>query len=307
MQHVTRDRISYSFDRSLEPVLRVKSGQTFVVETEDSREGRTRTPESTTPDALRAMRAKGYHGNPITGPIFVEGAEPGDTLAVHIEDMQCDTLGYFGHWPFEHHLTDWIDDPVTGLVDIADGVVTYDLQTSQGPHTVRLPTEPMIGTIGTAPDIEIRLSGNTGQHGGNLDSSDVCPGSTVYLPVAVPGAYLFLGDCHARQGDGEVSGIEMRSETTLTTTVLKNWTRNQQWIRVETPTHLVTIGCDRPAESAQWLAVREMILWLEERYGWTRAEARIMLNLASDLRPGQLLVGLYTMRLLVPKDQLPSH
>ena len=78
------------------------------------------------------------------------------------------------------------------------------------------------------------------------------------------------------------------------------------WFRIETPTHLVSVALDRPLESAQWLAIREMILWLEERYGWTKAEARLLLGLNCDVRPGQAQVGLYSMRLLVPKSILPT-
>jgi acetamidase/formamidase len=306
MQRVTRDRLSYVFDRRVAPVLRVASGETFVIETEDSRTGMTRTPETTTPAFLKAMRARGYHGNPVTGPIAIEEAEPGDTLAVHIQAMKCDSLGYTGYWPFLYHLDDWLTEPVTELVEIRDGQVIYNLQTRSGIQPLRMQARPMIGTIGTAPALEAIASGSMGRHGGNLDVPEIAPGSTIYLPVLVPGALLFLGDCHACQGDGEVSGVEMRSEVTLSATVLKRWTRSMAWIRVETATHLVSVACDRPLESAQWLAIREMILWLEERHGWTKAEARLFLNLVSDLRPGQAQVGLYSMRLLVPKSQLPE-
>lgn len=306
MQRLTRDKISYVFDHRLEPVLRVQSGETFQVETEDSRTGRTRTHETTRPEFLRAMRAKGYHGNPVTGPIHVEGAEPGDTLAVHIQQMECDTLGYLGYWPFLYHLGDWFSDPVTELVEIRDGEVCFQLPTAAGAHAIRFPVQPMIGTIGTAPALEVIASGAMGRHAGNLDVPEVRAQSTIFLPVAVPGALLSLGDCHAHQGDGEVSGIEMRSVVTLSATVLKGWTRNMSWFRIETPTHLVSVALDRPLESAQWLAIREMILWLEERYGWTKAEARLLLGLNCDVRPGQAQVGLYSMRLLVPKSILPT-
>lgn len=306
MQRLTRDRIRYAFDRRIEPALRVASGETFVVETEDSRTGQTRTPATITPEYVKSLRTKGpYYGNPVTGPIFVEGAEPGDTLAVTIRSMQCDTLGYFGYWPVLYHMQDWFDEPVTQLVDIRDGYVHYTMQTAQGPHAVQVPVRPMIGCIGTAPDLEVISAGHAGRHGGNLDTPEVCPGSTVYLPIAAPGALLFLGDCHPYQGDGEVSGCEMRSVVTLACEVLKGWTRNQAWLRIETAESLVTVAADRPAESAQWLALREMILWLQERHGWTRDEARMFLALAGDLRPGQMQVAEYTMRYIVPKAQLP--
>jgi acetamidase/formamidase len=306
MQRVTRNQISYAFDRRLEPVLRVAPGERFVVETEDSRTGRTRTPETTTPEYLNALRAKGYHGNPVTGPIFVEGAQPGDTLAVRIHRMECDTQGYFGYWPFLYHLQDWLPDPVTRLVAIRDGHVRFDLPTAAGVHPLKIPIRPMIGCIGTAPGLEALDCGRVGSHGGNLDTPEIGPGATVYLPVAVPGGLLFLGDCHPFQGDGELSGCEMRAEVTLSADLLPSWTRTQRGIRVETGTHLVAVCGDRPAESAQWAAIREMILWLGERYGWSKEEARMFLTMVGDVRPGQIQVAEYTMRLIVPKEHLPS-
>ena len=306
MQRITRDRICYAFDRHLEPVLHVQDGEVFLVETEDSRTGRTRTPETTRPAFLKEMRSKGYAGNPVTGPIHVTGAEPGDTLAVHIQAMECDTLGYFGYWPFLYHLSDWFSEPVTELVEIRDGNVSFTMPTAAGPHSVRIATRPMIGCISTAPPLEVHTTGGATRFGGNLDVPEVAPGNIIYLPVALPGAMLFLGDCHPYQGDGEVSGCEMRSLVTLSVRVLKKWTRNQGWPRIETPTHLVTVGAGSPTENAQWLAIREMILWLEERHGWTKDDARMLLALTGDIRPGQMQVIPYTMRLMVAKEHLPA-
>lgn len=306
LRRIHRDRIQYVFDRHAGPALRVEPGEVFEVETEDSRAGRTRTPETTTPAFLKAMRAKGYPGNPVTGPILVRGAEPGDTLAVSIRAMECDSRGYFGYWPFLYHLGDLLTEPHTGLVEIADGHVRHTLQTGAGPVPISIPIRPMVGCIGTAPALEVPTTGTAGRFGGNLDVPEVAPGSTVYLPVAVPGALLYLGDCHPYQGDGEISGCEMRSVVTLSVDVLKGWTAAQACPRIETATHLVTVGVGSPAESAQWQAIREMLTWLGERQGWTVEEARRFLGLVCDLRPGQLQVHPYTMRLLVPREHLPG-
>jgi acetamidase/formamidase len=147
MQRVTRDKISYVFDRRLEPVLRVAAGEVFEIETEDARTGQTRTQETCRPEYVLALRNKGpYYGNPVTGPIHVAGAEPGDTLAIHIREMECDTQGFTGYWPFVYHLQDWFQQPVTELVDICEGEVRYTLQSASGPHELRIPTRPMIGT-----------------------------------------------------------------------------------------------------------------------------------------------------------------
>ncbi|MCA1552858.1 MAG: acetamidase/formamidase family protein, partial [Chloroflexi bacterium] len=127
MQRLTRDHTTIVFDRRLAPIARVEPGEVFIVETEDSRSGRTRTPETTTPEFLLEMRRKGYYGNPVTGPIYVEGAMPGDTLAVHIHAQECDTLGYMGYWPFLFHLEDFFTEPDTTLVEIRDGHVIFKL------------------------------------------------------------------------------------------------------------------------------------------------------------------------------------
>ncbi len=150
MQRITRDKLTPVFDRRSPPVARVAPGEVFVVETEDSRGGRTRVPEHTTPEYLLAMRKQGYHGNPVTGPVFVESAKPGDTVAVHILDQKCDTLGYMGYWPFLFHLEDYFPQPATVLVEIRDGHILFA-------DDIRIPARPVIGTIGVAPAVGRRL------------------------------------------------------------------------------------------------------------------------------------------------------
>ena len=159
MQRITRDQLTPVFDRRVPAVARVKSGELFWVETEDSRGGRTRVPEHTTPEYLLAMRKRGYYGNPVTGPIFVEGAEAGDTLAVRILEQKCDTLGYMGYWPFLFHLEDFFDKPATTLCEIRDGKVVFSTD-------IEIPVRPVIGTIGVAPAMEAVLSGGMGRHCG---------------------------------------------------------------------------------------------------------------------------------------------
>ena len=298
MQRIARDRLAVAFDRRIPPVARVSPGEVFVVEAEDARGGRTRTPETTTAEYLREMRRAGWFGNPVTGPIYVDGAEPGDTLAVHVHDMTCDTLGWIPIWPFLFHFEDLFDEPATILCEIRDGLVHLG-------ERARVPVRPMIGTIGTAPAVEAILSGGMGRHGGNLDAPEVCPGSTVHLPVEVEGALLALGDCHAVQSDGELASVEMRSDVTLSCEVIKGRSRAMTWPRIETPEAIVTVAVGRPLEEALWAALRDMILWLEERAGMTKHEAYALAGVAGHARPGQAQVGLYSMRCIVPKAHLP--
>lgn len=299
-RRLTRDQLTGVFDRRTPPVARVAPGELIVVETEDSRGGLTRAPEQTTPEYLWAMRRRGYIGNPVTGPIFVESAAPGDTLAVHILAQECDTLGYQGYWPWLFHLEDFFPEPSTVLREIKDGHVIMD-------HGVRLPVRPMIGTIGTTPPIEAILSGGMGRHGGNLDAPEICPGSVVYLPVEVEGALLALGDCHAIQSDGEIGEVEMRSVVTLKCEVIKGRPTGMSWPRVETPDALVTIACACPLEEALRLSLREMILWLEALTGISKHDAYLLVGLAGHVRPGQAQVPLYSMRCIMPKAHLPNR
>ena len=299
MQRITRDRITVVFDRRDAPVAHVQPGETFVVETEDSRSGRTRTPETTTPEYLLAMRERGYHGNPVTGPVYVEGARAGDTLAVHIHEQECDTLGYQGYWPELFHLEDFFDQPSTVLREIRDGKIVMD-------HGIEIPVRPMIGTIGTAPELEAIRSGGMGRHGGNLDTPEICAGSTVYLPIEVDGALLALGDCHAVQSDGELGQLELRSVITLSCDVIAGRSEAMSWPRVETEDWLVTVAVASPLEEAGRLALREMIRWIEELTGMSKHDAYLLVGLAGHARPGQFQVPPYSMRCLMAKHLLPA-
>jgi amidase len=297
VQRITRDKLTPVFDRRLPPVATVARGEVFVVETEDSRGGRTRVPEHTKPEYLLAMRKKGYYGNPVTGPIFVEGAAPGDTLVVHILEQHCDTLGYMGYWPFLFHLEDYFPQPATVLVEIRDGEVIFA-------DDIRIPVSPVIGTIGVAPAVEAILSGSMGRHCGNVDVQEIAAGSTVYLPVFVEGALLCLGDCHAIQSDGEIGSVEMRSEVVLRCDVIRGRSPNMVWPRVETETDMVTVGIATPLEEAARQALRDMIGWIEERTGMSKHEAYLLAGCVGAWRPGQVQVPNYSMRCIFPKQYL---
>jgi acetamidase/formamidase len=297
MQRVTRDKLAVVFDRRLPVVAAVKQGERFIVETEDSRGGRTRTPETTTPAYLLEMRRQGYYGNPVTGPIHIEGALPGDTLAVHIHAQTCDTLGYQGYWPWLFHLEEFFSEPSTVLRRIENGHVIIS-------DAVRVPVKPMIGTIGTAPAVEAILSGSAGRHCGNVDVEEISAGNTLYLPVEAEGALLALGDCHAVQSDGEINEIEMRSEVELSCDVLPGRSPGMVWPRVEAPDTLITIAAASPLEEAVRIALREMIVWMSALTGMTKHDAYLLLGITGHVRPGQVQVAPYSMRCQMPKKYL---
>jgi len=297
---VARDHLCATFDGRRQPVERAQPGDRIVFETEDARGGETRTPARTTSAYLREMQARGWIGNPVTGPIFIDDAQPGDTLLVHIDDVNCDTIGFTTNWPRLMHMADWFPEPETVLMPIIDGLIHFD-------EDIRIPVRPMIWTLGTAPAREALSTGTSGRHGGNLDVPELRAGSVLYLPVEVPGALLALGDCHAIQNDGETRALEMRAQVTVTVTVRPGRPDGMRWPRIETPEALVTIGCDRPLEEALVTAVREMVIWVESLTGWTKAKALNLIGLVADCRPGQAIPGIgipYTMRCIMPRAYL---
>ena len=298
MQRITRDRLTPVFDRRSPPIAHVQPHEIFLVETEDSRGGLTRIPEHTTAEYLLSIRKRGYYGNPVTGPIFVDGAQPGDMLAVRIMEQTCDTIGYMGYWPMLFHLEDFFDQPSTVLCEIRDG------KTVVFSPDIEIPVRPVIGTIGVAPAMEAILSGGMGRHCGNVDVQEICAGSTIYLPVYVEGALLCLGDCHAIQSDGEIGSVEIRSEVTLSCEVIKGRSPNMTWPRIETEDTLVTVAVATPLEEAVRQSLREMIFWLEERTGMSKHEAYLLIGCVGDSRPGQVQISHYSMRCIFPKKYL---
>ena len=224
---LTRDKLAVVFDRRIPPVATVTPGERFVVETEDARGGLTRTPETTTPEYLLALRRRGFYGNPVTGPIYVEGAQPGDTLAVHIHEQECDTLGWSSAWPWLFHLEDFIDKPSRCCTRSATGT---DLRRDD-PHPRQ--ADDRDDRHGAAVEADsLRRDGPSRRQPG-------CPGGLrrrpIYLPVNVPGALLALGDCHAIQSDGEMNEVEMRSVVTLSCDVLPGRSPAMSWPRIVTP------------------------------------------------------------------------
>jgi amidase len=294
MQIITRDKLTVVFDRRDEPVARIRPGERILVECEDARGGRNRTPETTTPAYLTKMRRQGWYGNPVTGPIYIEGAKPGDTLAVTILEQTIDNLGWIPIWPFLFHFEDLFAEPDTLLVGIHDGFVHL-------PSGARVPVRPMIGTIGTAPAMEAVLSGGMGRHGGNVDAEEIRAGSTIFLPVAVEGALLALGDCHAVQSDGELASVEIRSDVSISCEVISGRSPVMSWPRIETPDELIVVAVGRPLEEALSYAFKDLILWVCERTGLARQDAYAVIGTGGQARPGQAQVGLYSMRCSVPK------
>src|SRR5664279_6222319 len=283
---------SYAFSRYVEPIARVQPGETVALYTEDAFGGRI-TRETDVPSVVR-----GPYPNPQTGPIFIEGAEPGDTLAVHILNIEptrdwavSALIPYFGGLS-STRLTRTLQEP------LPEKVLIYKLQNGMLTSNSRLsfPWRPFLGTMATAPDLEAISALTPFDQGGNMDVPDTKPGNTLYLPVRVPGAYFFTGDCHGGQGDGELCGValEITARVTLKFDLIKQ--KPLAWPRIESPDAYMAVGSARPMEDAARIAYGELIVWMVEM-GWDRLEAYQALTQIGNLYVGNMVDTTYSLSL----------
>jgi amidase len=281
MQRLPLGPLYYEYSRHVEPRLRIETGETIAVETEDAFSGQIRT------NADRRDKSTMPYSNPQTGPIAVTGAEPGDALAVTIEsiaprDGQCVTrTGEAGM------LAPWLGSDCphgTHVCPIRDGLIQWS-------DTLTIPYRPMLGCIGTAPAWGSPTTVPAGPHGGNMDIVEVCPGNTIYLPVFVPDALLYLGDAHAAMGHGELSasGLEMPAESVITVNLVKR--KRLPGPRIETSDAIMTVVSGAPMERSAAQAFAQLILWLEADYGWDRWRAYDLLTHVAEMSIGYYGIG----------------
>jgi acetamidase/formamidase len=285
---------------TLPAALTVASGDTVITETIDA--GGT--------DKDRVQRTHGP--NPMNGPIAVEGAEPGDALKVEIVRMtpisatgwtRAVVAGNVVDPEFVRQLP--ARDGVTWLID-RQALTTRLEQPVRGIERLVLPLEPMIGCFGVAPSLGQAISTATsGEHGGNMDYRLFGAGTTVWFPVAAPGALFFLGDCHATQGDGEIvgTGIETCFEVEVRLTVEKR--SRIVWPRGETADDIFTVGNARPLDQALQHATTEMLRWLNDDYGLDLNAASHLLGQLVRYDVGNVFDPAYTMACRIAKKWLP--
>jgi acetamidase/formamidase len=281
------------YDPKIPPALRVASGDRVRVETMVAgglqRLRLAGVPESDIPESLKAVEERvterGPGAHPMSGPIFVEDAQPGDVLEIRI--IAIDYLHNFGVNAFSPGGGVLPDDyPYAGLKLIRWSAGATSVQFAPG---ITLPLAPFFGSIGVAPPPLVgRISSRPpGYYGGNLDNKDLVVGSTLYLPVQVPGALLSIGDGHAMQGDGEVTGTAL--ETSLRGTFELRVIKGQRlkWPRAETPTHYIAMGLHEDLDEAARLAVREMVDFLMVEKKLSRDDAYMLCSLSADLHVTQ--------------------
>jgi amidase len=296
---------SYVFNPYREPVATVKPGERVTIHTDDAFESRITKKEDVPSHALATAKFL----NPQTGPIFVEGAEPGDTLAVRIEGIEPTRnfavsvlIPYFGGLT-STNFTRTLQEPLPERVwiwDLVDGGTNL-INEELG---VTLPWEPFLGTLAVAPDLEAITALAPGPFGGNMDVPDAKPGNTVYLPVWNEGALVYTGDCHARQGQGELCGValEITSKVTVVFDVIKG--KAIEWPRIESEDAIMVVGSARPMEDAARIANTELVLWLEQEHGYDRWDAYQLLTQAGGLYVGNMVDTTYSLVASIAKEHM---
>jgi acetamidase/formamidase len=287
--HVARDQWHLAWDRSVSPIYRVQSGEVIAFDLLDASCGQI--VADSTVDAIKTLDFSRV--DQVNGPIYVEGAAPGDTLQIELLDLQPADWGWTGIIPGFGLLADEFPEPALKIWKLVDGWAEF----APG---IRIPLEPFCGEIGLAPGAPGALSTIPPyRHGGNMDTKHLTKGTTLYLPIEAPGARYSMGDGHAAQGDGEVCGtaIETPMRATVRLTVRKDiqipepqfLTGGPLAPRTNTAPYYAVDGIAPDLLEAARKAIRHMIQHLERAYGLSRSEAYMLCSVAVDLKISEVV------------------
>jgi len=255
--------------------------------------------------------------NPLTGPFFIDGAEPGDTLVVHILDLQVDSkqgVGTFapgfGAANATHYTPMLATKPLLERawyypIDAEKRLITF--QATDSDFKVQFPLKPFLGCIGVAPASgEVRSSLVPAEFGGNMDAPEVSPGNTLYLPVNVKGALFYFGDGHAAMGDGEVAGsaVEVPMRAKFRFELVKG--KSTGWPRFENDREIMTAGIYRPVDDAVRIAVVEIVHWMHREYGLSELDAYELFSKVGKLHLTEMVDPNYVVVASVEKKYLSA-
>lgn len=294
MLRIKRENTVFEMSATNKAVAHCLSGDTVVFETHDCFGNQIKN-ESQLMDNLDFDRI-----NPATGPLFVDGAEPGDVIKVEIKGISINSYGIMCQAPNVGVTGALIQSEVTKIVPVRDGIFALNDKLS-------FPVDPMIGVIGTAPKGEGINTGTPDCHGGNMDCNKIREGSVLYLPVNVEGGLLAMGDLHAAMGNGEVCvcGVEIKGEVTVRVTLLKN-------CKIPTPfltdaTHFMTIYSAENLDKATEGATLSMQKFLADEVGMAIDEAGFLLSAVGNVEICQCVDPNKTVRMEVPNIVLDSY
>jgi acetamidase/formamidase len=311
LRYVPRhEELKYTFGGTA-PTHRIKPGTRIVSWTEDCFDGALTAPTQKPSEVLVPGR-----DNPQTGPFYVEGAEPGDTLAIHIEKLEpardyafsVASPGFGALKGSERTAMLNPDLPETlwfYQVDRAKDVARTRAQ--DGKLSWEVPLAPFLGCLGVAPAFgEVRSTVVPDSFGGNMDCPEVRAGNTIYLGVRVPGGLVSFGDGHYAMGDGEIMGtaIEGAMNVELTVDLVKH--RETPWPRIENDEWMMSVGAARPLEDAARVAFKDMVLWVRERTGLGEMDAYEFVSQNARAPIVEMVDPEYTVLVKIPKARLPA-
>ena len=303
-------KVNYTYCYSHEPQISLYPGDTVETKTYDAVNDIFQSTDKTLFPKLIIDET-----NPQTGPFYIEGAEAGDTLVVHIDKVKPNrswgwgaSIPYFGALAPEYK-TAMVTDPAPDILfiwnfDFDRNVAILDTPNSKIKQ-IEVPLKPFLGTIGTVPPAKECIRSITPWiHGGNMDSNKLVEGTTMYFPVFEQGALLMLGDGHANQGDGEMggSGIETSMDVRFTVDLIKGKSIN--WPRAETDEFIMSLGSTRPLIDAVRIACVDMVDWLTKDYGFDKWEAVQLIGQAVKLEIGNVVDPNYTVGCRIDKKYL---
>ena len=295
MIRITRDRITYLFSPDMEPAAVVRPGDQVELETHDCFTGQLHTEE----DLVTAVDFSRV--NPATGPVAVEGAAPGDLLAVEIQDIALGERGFMVTIPGEGAFGGRFKEPATKVVPVQGGWFQFS-------SSLSFPVRPMIGVIGVAPATGAVPCGEIGDHGGNMDATVIAPGARVYFRVRMPGGLLALGDVHAGMGDGEavICGVEIPAVVRIRVGLVKSPEHAPPRPVVELDDRFVTIGHGPTLDDAAQQSLEDMIELVMRRTGMPEPEAAMLISAVGDLKVCQVVDPQKTARVEMPRSVLPD-
>ena len=293
---ISSENYVYSMSAHNKAAASCKPGETVIFETQDCFSNQIQSEEvlfeSTDWDTI----------NPATGPLKVEGAEIGDTLKVEIKKIELNNQGVMVTTPEESYLEGFITKSKTKILPIKNNKVIFN-------DKINFDLKPMIGVIGTSPgeDEKAVSCGTPASHGGNMDTKVIMAGTTLYLPIKVPGAMLAMGDLHAAMGDGEVgvTGVEVAGEVTVKVDLVKNKDLSDPLLETESAFYTIASGTD--VDAAVKKASNNMFRFLKERLDLHNNEISMLMSIICDLQISQVVDPQKTARMRVDKKVLKEY
>lgn len=295
MFRIEREHSQSNYTPELPPVLEISSGDRILFSTHDARGGALldRRP---TAAAFPLPKPTPGKGNPVTGPVAIKNAKPGDALLVHILSINCDPIGWCGGHAHAGAVDPGrVPEPLGRICEVSPKGVVFSPE-------ITIPLKPMIGCIGTAP-VESATTGVAGNHGGNMDQTVVHSGTSVLLPVFVPGALLYIGDVHAAQGDGEISGVglEIPAEVTVEVELIPGAAPEWPWLIDDESVMVLCVG--ETFEKSSYTAIDQAMKLLEDQLKLAPADALALLSIAAHVKVG----AFYGSPHVTTRCEIPRH